>query len=221
MKIIFRSLIGILSLFLLYFLLALILSIIPVNKKYTFPAKGIEIFLSSNGVHLDFILPVNTSTINWQDKLPSTNFKSDVSRFPYIAFGWGDKAFYFETPTWQDLQFSTAFKSMFLQTPTAMHVTYKYQIPKDSTLCKKLYLTETQYQQLVNYIAASFQTDSNGDFILNPNDGYTKNDRFYEAHGSYNCIQTCNYWVNKGLKKIGIKTSVWSPFDKGVLLHLK
>jgi len=38
--------------------------------------------------------------------------------------------------------------------------------------------------------------------------------------GSFSLFNTCNVWVNKALKVTGIETSVWSPFDFGVLHHL-
>ena len=51
-------------------------------------------------------------------------------------------------------------------------------------------------------------------------EGYNSYDSFFEAKGSFSFYRTCNIWVNKALKVIGVKTSIWSPFDFGVLHHL-
>ena len=101
----------------IYFSTALILSLIP-----AFPTKincelKKEIYLSTNGVHLDIIIPKKYLS----EKLIDGLIFHD--RAEYIAFGWGDKGFYLDTPTWADLTFSTAVSAMFLKGESAMHVT--------------------------------------------------------------------------------------------------
>ena len=107
-----------------------------------------------------------------------------------------------------------------MKSPSAMHVTCWRGIPKEGKDCRKLTISEKQYEILVAYVSNSFQKNQRGDFLLNPAKGYHLNDRFYEAKGSYNFVQTCNFWVNKGLKKMSIRTAIWSPFDWGIFWHL-
>ncbi len=58
--------------------------------------------------------------------------------------------------------------------------------------------------------------------ILLNNKGYSYNDDFYEALGSFSCFKTCNSWVNSGLKESDIKACLWTPFDFGLLrIHKK
>ena len=104
-----NAIITFISLVVLYFLLAVLLTIIPTNSNYKPPGKGISIYLISNKVHTDFVLPVNTQQKDWQKVFPDTTFGIVDSSFKYISFGWGDKDFYLNTPTWADLKWNIAF----------------------------------------------------------------------------------------------------------------
>nr|MBX2843653.1 DUF2459 domain-containing protein [Flammeovirgaceae bacterium] len=79
---------------------------------------------------------------------------------------------------------------------------------------------ENQMEIMNQYLFQSFQMNDEKQFQIIKSPGYSHNDAFYEATGNYSCIITCNEWVNTALKKMGIKTSIWSPFDFGVLYHL-
>ena len=195
-----------------YLLIALILSVISTNPEKLNCAKDQQIFISSNGVHLDIILlKEDLNEILLQELQISKNVK-------YVSIGWGDKGFYLETPTWSDLKFTTAAKAMFLNSETAMHIT-NYQRVYDDWV--KVSLCDEQLEILSSYIIASFERNQEGKIVEIKNAGYTPYDKFYEAKGSYSCIQTCNNWVNDGLKAAKIETSIWSPFDKGILHQLK
>jgi len=206
---------------LIYLLFATVLSLIPINQAFD-PVKGegIEIFISSNGVHTDFILPITSDSIDWQPYFPASNFQGiDPSTMSHISFGWGDQGFYLETPTWADLKLSTALKALFLKSNSAMHVTYLRK-PKPSSTVKRLVISESQYAQLASYIEGSFQKDSNGHFSWISGSGYRVNDTFYAANGSFSLFKTCNVWTGKGLRQIGIKTGLWTPFSQSVLFYL-
>lgn len=191
----------------LYFLAAFICSSISVNElssgQYT-------IFLNTNGVHLDIIIPIQ----NINPELKSgMSFKPNTR---YVSYGWGDRNFYLNTPTWGDLTFSTAFNAMFLESETLMHVTfYGYQKRK----WVKIKISDEQLKSLNNLINKSFHGDSKA---MIQNAGYGDNDEFFEATGSYSCFYTCNTWVNSILKKSGIKACLWTPFDSALInLHKK
>lgn len=225
MKQLFKLLLSIgaslLGLTLLYVLIALLLSLIPVNTREPVATTGVEIYITTNGVHADFTVPVANATIDWRNYLNLQDYKGANESFRYVAFGWGDKGFYLHTPQWSDLTFSTAVNAILLPSPTAMHVTYFRQAPAVGEDSHRLYLSQEQYQQLVRYIQNSFEQTEDGNIMLIKNAGYSTHDNFYEAKGSYSFLYTCNNWVNEGLKKIGIKTAVWTPFDKGIMHHLK
>lgn len=169
-----------------------------------------EIYISTNGIHLDFVIP--------KQDLPNNLIQAvhAEDQAEYLAFGWGDKGFYLETPTWKELKFSVAVRAMLLPSETAMHVT-NYVSKKDKWCT--LQICDKQFEFLLNHITSSFELDSNLSFIEIPNSGYSEHDTFFEAYGNYNGIHTCNNWVNDGLKKAQVKTAIWAPFDKNVLKH--
>src|SRR5688572_12434230 len=99
-------------------------------------AKNITIFIKSNGVHTDIVVPTKTSIINWRNFVLPENTRKKDSTCQYLAFGWGDKGFYLETPTWGDLKASTALNAAFGLSTTAIHTTYYSEVIPDKTTCK-------------------------------------------------------------------------------------
>lgn len=186
------------------------------SRISTTPAarKGVadqQIYAASNGVHLDLILPQQLL-----DPILVEQFNGRVMG-RYVAFGWGDKGFYLHTPSWAELKLSTAIKAGFLPSKTVIHVTHYNNA---YTNWKPILLSQEELKTIQDFIIASFQQDEGGNFQLLEGAGYQNNDFFYEARGSYTCLYTCNSWVNHALKKAGIQTAIWSPFDKGVLRYL-
>lgn len=220
LKILFGFVTAILGLTVLYGLFALVLSLIPVNAGAPQATEGIEIYITSNGVHTDFNVPVVSAAIDWRRHFSVQDYAGADASFQRIAFGWGDKGFYLRTPSWSDLTFATAVNALFLPSPTAMHVSYYRRSPLPDENSRKLYLSPEQYQQLIDYILKDFEKTANGEIMLIPDAGYGPYDNFYEAEGSYSLFYTSNNWVNEGLKEIGVKTALWSPFDKGIFYHL-
>jgi uncharacterized protein (TIGR02117 family) len=196
--------------------------LLPYIKTTSFDFEGERsnrIFICSNGVHTDFVLPVRSKFIEWNKLLPYSHFINADETFNYISFGWGDKGFFIGTPTWADLKFSTAFNAAFGLGSAAMHVTYKRNEPKPGENCKELFITDQQYVILIRYITSSFQRNSSG-FILIDHPGYNNNDRFYEAAGTYTLFKTCNVWTGTGLQVIGEKPGIWTPLSKSILQNI-
>ncbi|MDB5255681.1 MAG: urease-associated protein [Chitinophagaceae bacterium] len=199
----------VLALIPLYFIVAFLLSYIPYNRSFTSEKEHpILVQLHSNGVHTDILLPVENSIYNWHSFLPDIPAEHNV-----VAFGWGDKGFYLNTPTWDDLTFSTAFKACTGLSTTAMHVSYYKGALRPSEHTVSVFINAQQYQKLVDYIQASFQHDANGKLLLVKHDPRYYSGQFYDAKGRYSLFTSCNSWVNKGLKKSELKTCLWTPFD--------
>lgn len=205
----------------IYILAGLLLPLIPVNEKPTTEPKNIEIFLLTNGIHTDIVMPIKNEIVDWSKDIPFDNIRSKSNDFNYLAIGWGDKGFYLDTPTWADLKASTAIKAAFWLGESAMHCTYYKEINQNTGEdYRKIMITEQQYRDLVQYIKNGFDRDKNGNFILIPTDAvYGDNDAFYEAKESYNFTKTCNTWVNTALKIAGQKAAVWTATDKGIFRH--
>jgi uncharacterized protein (TIGR02117 family) len=208
---------GIFILFLIvYFISAFTLSYIPSNSDFKPCEKdAVQIYILSNGVHTDVVLPIRNEIKDWTTMINSAETKSRDTNVSYAAFGWGDKGFYLETPTWADLKFSTAFKAMFFLSTSAMHVTF-YKSLNESERCKKVCITQESYRKLVSYIDNSFMIVNNHPHLLK-GASYANNDLFYDANGTYNLFYTCNTWANNALKAAGLKACMWTPFDSGIL----
>lgn len=218
-KILFKVFTGILGLGILYGLAVILLPLISISEEKTQAPKNIPIYILTNGVHTDLVLPIKTKNTDWGQLIPFENTRSQNTDFNYLAIGWGDKGFYLDTPTWADLKPSTAIKAAFWLGESAIHCTY-YKEMQENENCKKIMLTTEQYQNLVNFIQDGFDRDENGNFILIKTDAvYGDNDAFYEAKGSYNFTKTCNTWVNNGLKVAGQKAALWTATDSGIFRH--
>lgn len=198
---------------------AFLLSSITVNSDFS-PThqNGIEIFLLTNGVHTDLVLPIRNHHKNWSEVIPFDHTSSKDSVMRYVAFGWGDRQFYIETPTWAELKFSTAVNALFFPSKAAMHVTFYKSVPQGE-FCKKINISADQYMRLVRYVENSFQKNREDQYILIDNPGYGEDDCFYEANGSFHLFFTCNTWTNNELKISELKASLWTPFDKVLLDH--
>ena len=209
-----KGLLSFLLVMLVYFVAALLGSIIPVNTDQ--PDDGeITIYLRTNGVHTDFILPLENEVMAWQEFIPLETILSKRGNFRYISFGWGDLKFYRETEAWSDLRFPVAFQAVFLHSPSALHVTLEPTVRLEMPAVA-VKVTNQQYEKLVKYILFNFEKD----FAGNPKPveelHYNQHDAFFHAKGSLHFFYTCNTWVNDGLKAAGLRACLWTPFDDGI-----
>lgn len=196
-----------------YLITSLVLTYIPVKGKKDVSEKKHSIYLSTNGVHLEMIVHKNDldpAILNGQV------FNNEAQ---FFSFGWGDKNFYVETPTWEDLTFMNGFCALFINTSTLIHVTRYKKIGQDWVEIK---ISSAQLTKMNQYINNAFRVDDNAQKILLPGLGYYKNDDFYEANGNYNCFRTCNTWINNAFKESDIEACMWTPYDFGLLgMHQK
>ncbi len=196
----------------LYIGMSLILLSITIDRKIENQVSEKTIYLNTNGVHLDIVIPKNN--IDSQLLLGLKQEQSDK----YLSFGWGDENFYLNTPTWGDLTFKNAFSAMFLKSSTLMHVT-RYSYKHSDWM--EIKITESELKKLNFYIQNTFKTSENEMKVVLENKGYSPVDDFYKASGSYSCFKTCNSWVNSGFKESGLKSCFWTPFDFGLMKKYK
>jgi len=204
------------SLIILYILLAIVLTIVPVNSDYHEIQDGTPVYVSSNGVHVSLIIPAENQLYSWTNQFNKSNI-----HYNYLAFGWGDKEFYMNTPTWDDIKISTAMEAAFIPTESVIQIYGLRNAPAISKNTRKLNLSDEQLKILSDYIYNSFQfgKDSLPVELFPANEGNNFY-KYYRAKGKYTMFFTCNNWASRGLKKAGIKNAVWAPFDKSVLYHL-
>lgn len=198
-----------------YLFAALALARLPVEGQ---PAArgGVEIFVCTNGVHTDLVLPAVTGLADWTSDLRQSDFPGAGPWASHFSFGWGDRAFYLETRQWSDLRLTTALSALFGAGPSVMHV-YAMHRPAGSPDCGALVLAEEQYRALAAFVSDSFRRDGEGRVIPLPGSGYGATDLFYEAVGHYSPVETCNEWTGKALRAAGVTMGAWTPFEGGVM----
>jgi len=201
------------------YILVILVGLIPVNSDFAPTTDGIRILLVSNPVHADVVVPLDTDVIDWREAIPSEVFRGDTSQATHVAFGWGDKGFYIETPTWSDLRASTAAQALFWPSGTCMHVSF-IRSEHFGDEARSVTISPEQYERLVEFITSSFQVDEFGDRISIEGVAYGSHDAFFEAYGNYHCLNTCNCWVGGALRSAGVRTGWLTPLPKTVFLFL-
>jgi uncharacterized protein (TIGR02117 family) len=215
LKIFIRLLLFFLFMVGVYVVSAILIPKITVEKELG-QKEEVSIFISTNGVHTDIVLPVKNKHIDWSKKIRFENTIKNDSTARFVSLGWGDKGFYLETPEWSDLKISVALKAATGLGNTAIHATF-YNEMNESETCKQIKISEAQYLRLIKYIDDSFAKDQAKNYVnIITKANYGKTDAFYEANESYSIFYTCNTWANNGLKSCGQKCCFWTPTDKGI-----
>lgn len=210
-----NSIAAILLAIIIYFLGASAISLIPVNSHTQHSDTSVAIYIRTNGVHTDIVVPATNHVTDWKQMLPPAQTLAANSQLGWLSFGWGDKGFYLQTPTWYQLKPSVAFKALFHLGTSAMHTSYS-SLPAIDETCRRILISEKQYLQLVAYITSSFRLSNVGNTINIAGKHYGSNDAFYEGQGTYSLFYTCNTWANNALKACGQKACLWTPFDKAI-----
>jgi len=209
-----------------YLLLALLLGLLPVNRDWTPTppeAGGISVWLRTNGVHAELVLPA-AAPYDWRIELPPAEVvdAERLARPPaldWIAFGWGDRAFFIQTRSWADLRTGTALSALLGLGPAAMYVNY-LAWPQDYR-AQRIDLSAAEYARLVAALRAGFASDATGRPIRIDDPGYFDTDAFFEGAGRYTAWLTCNEWIRRVLAQAGVRTAAWAPFERALFWHLR
>ncbi|WMJ75090.1 TIGR02117 family protein [Cytophagaceae bacterium ABcell3] len=206
----------------LYSVLLFLLGVIPVNRDFEPLESGdVLVYVASRGSHTYFVVPVKTDMINWTEPFPTEEFAAVDTTFQYISFGWGERRYYTQAADWSELNLRLALPAALLPTASAMHVEYYPDISSQRLNLIPLYLHYDDYKTLTEYIYRSFQQDEHGEVMIIPDAAREYNDNFYEATDYYHMFRTSNNWTSNGLKKLNVRTPVWSPLDEPVMRELR
>jgi uncharacterized protein (TIGR02117 family) len=193
---------------LLYFTAAMIGSLVPVNRGWSEPERGITIYLADNGIHADLILPVQAQKLDWRPLFDARDFAAPPPGAQWIAFGSGEERVYLETPRWRDIELRTI-RSALLGGKRVMHVEY---VANPRYAARAIRLRPDEYRRLW----AAVRSDFAGPPRRIDHPGYGPTDAFYRAGGKASAIRTCNSWAADRLRLAGVKTSLWPPFAQGL-----
>ncbi len=186
-----------------------VLSYIPVNSDWREPAADITIYVQSNGVHTGIILPAHTAGVDWGRRVQPQDTPGQTAP-QWLEFGWGNRDFYINTPTWARFKWSYALAAATGQGDTLVHVDLLNRVAPD-TNTRALRVTPGQYRKLATFIDSTFANERE---VIH---GYGAGDVFYGARGHYSVFRTCNVWTTEALNAAGIRTATWSPFADGVM----
>ena len=190
---------------LLYIAIAHLLIFFP-TKEETSLDQNRSIYIAYSQLHSDIIININALDKKWKERLPSQVMKSQG----YLSFGWGDKEFYLNTPTWDKLKINAALKALFINTPSVIYVKYHPTVGYFQEI-KEVKLSSKQLKKLENSIFKSF------DFQNQHYKGYGKDDIFYSSPYQYNIFNTCNTWTGEQLREANISVSYWTPFSYNII----
>ena len=192
----------------IYISIAHLLTFFP-SRTVTFLEQNKSIYISYSQLHSDIIINVNALDEKWRKNLPKYILKSQG----YLSFGWGEKEFYLNTPTWNDLKVNTALKALFTNSPSVVYVKYHHSISYLQDL-KEVKLSLEQLKNLEESIFKSF------DFTNSNYKGYGRDDIFYSSPHYYNVFKTCNTWTGEQLREANVSVSPWTPFSYNVINSL-
>lgn len=204
----------------LYALAAFTLSRIPVNSDFIQPKDGVEIAVISNGIHIDLALPLRNEHYDWMKHFRSEDVLAFDLEAKFAIFGWGERTFYLETPTWGDIKPHNVVRAFCGAGRSVMHVDFASWRPVASESCRFIKLSPTQYQTLCRKMLETIQVDESGRAKVIPGAHYHPADAFYEANGHYHLLHTCNAWAGDSLRASGVRMGVWTPTTGGVFACL-
>jgi uncharacterized protein (TIGR02117 family) len=219
-RVTWRWLLGALGAWLLFLALGML---IPRHTDFRSAPDGIPIYVTSNGFHTDLVLPLREARTgtDWSQRLPGDSAQwARFEGYKYVAFGWGSEAFYLESYGGHFPQASTVVRAL-LPGRTLMHVDFYQRAPVVGPRVARVQVTPAQYQTLVQHVSESFAPDPTGRWVLRNAAGYTPEDFFFRATGSYHGFRTCNDWTNQGLQRAGIRAALKAPLAAGVLYQVR
>jgi len=179
------------------------------------------IYVSGDSFHTNIIVPVTTSEFDWRDQLPLASLRQTPSP-QYLQFGWGDRIFYAETPSWERVNLLSAARSLFYwDNASAAYVAAHATLPRPAhEEIKCVRLNQADYRALTQFLQASLQRNAQGQLLpirLN-SDGQSG---FFAATGRYSILKTCNSWTADGLRAANVNTPIWGGLASAVLGQVK
>ncbi len=197
-----------------------VVGMMPVNNDFEPTPNGVEVLFISDPLHAGIMVPIEHDVMDWREHFPVRCFAGDTAHATHVLFGWGDRAFCIETPTWADMKFSTTLRALFWPTDSSLRVSLLQ--PDDSPYqARAVSISADQYRRLTDYISASFLRDAAGQtFVQIPGAAHGRNDAFFESRDTYQAANNCNNWIGGAMKHCGIRTAWYTPLPKSMFAYL-
>ena len=203
---------------------AALLGTVPVNAGWEEARAdepgAVTIFIRSNGVHTWIVMPKVYGRIDWRPFAPPEHLADPrYGAASHVGFGYGNREFYLNTPTWADLTFSRALGAFSGGGRSLLHVEHIHD-PRPDPWQRAIVLRADEYARLAEFIVRRFQRDGAGRTMPVLGRGYGGSDMFYEANGGYSLYLTCNEWSGRALRGAGVRTGLWTPLSESIMWRL-
>lgn len=176
--------------FFIYILACFSLPIIRIGKIIA--DKGdLDLILVKDNIHADFI---------FDKKLIEDIFPKKEK---YVKIGWGDRKIFLETREWKELSVKNFLKAFWGLNKTVLRVEGMNELPKKFKIIK---INKDQLEIIKKHII-----NSSSNRIIEKKENYYQFGDYYESNLNYNCINTCNNWINQALRKAKITNRIWCP----------
>jgi len=157
------------------------------------PAR--TIYLASHGWHAGIVIR--------RDDIPNAVWPEnrDFPDAEFLEVGWGDSDFY-QTP---DPHLGITIKAALVPTSSVLHIvgfsgSISAYFPDSEII--EIKLTESGFERLCRYIAASYAKDPAGNSVP-LGAGLYGSSRFYLSGETYHLFKTCNVWTARALRSAG------------------
>ncbi len=209
--------------FVAFVLLLMTGALVPVNRQFRPTPGGVPVFVVSNGIHTDLLLPTRDPQTghDWLRELGQPGLTARFGRAPYVGFGWGNEGFFLGSMGGRTPGPGAVVRALF-PSKTLVHVSFYRAAPDSGTYVVPLHVSAAQYAQLVRHVRAALAApDSAGARQLRQATGYGGADFFFRARGRYHALRTCNDWTTQGLRRAGIRAPLKSPLAAPVLFQVR
>lgn len=197
-------------------------TLIPRHASFRPTPDGVPIYVVSNGMHTDVVLPLREPRTgqDWLRRLGQPQWQARFGQYEYVAFGWGNERFYLESYEGKFPRAGTVLRAL-LPGATLMHVEFYRHGLRPGPRVVPLRISVAQYQRLTHYVEQSFAPDPAGRWTLRNAAGYSPEDFFFYGRGRYHALRTCNDWTNQALSYAGIRAALKAPLAASVLYQAR
>jgi uncharacterized protein (TIGR02117 family) len=173
------------------------------------PEDGVLVYACDNGVHTDLVVPVAGAGVDWRVLFRPGDFSAPTEGYDHVGLGWGSRDFYLNTPTWADVDFAIAARSV-LWDESVLHVEYRPR-PGPAENCRQWRADPASYARIAGFVRETLRLSQGLPTQAGP--AYDTRDAFYVANGRYTILETCNQWTGRALRLAGAPVAPWTPYS--------
>jgi uncharacterized protein (TIGR02117 family) len=198
----------------IYFAAALMGSLIPANSEWREPRDGVPIFVETNGVHVSLIVPMAAAGEDLSDLIRPEHLTNRDLYGTHAMIGWGHGRVYRNARTWGDVKSGDIGSAIVGSDYTTLHV-YHLIDPQPLAHRKRFMVSRAQFRAIIQDMRATFRLGKDVQSIAYP--AYGPDNLFYDSHGYYTALNTCNEWTAGILRRAGVRIGWWTPMPGGVM----